>query len=341
MSVARYMALCLGHPVHGYYRQPHSIGAAGDFITAPEISQIFGELIGLWAAVVWQQMGKPDRVQLVELGPGRGTLMHDALRAARLMPAFRAALQVGLVEFSGPMRQAQDEQLRGAGVVIHWADTAQELLADVAADVPVILIANEFLDALPIEQAIKAGGSWQRRAVGVGDDGYLVFTTDGVINPPAAYDNVTSDGAIAEWRPDVRPLLATLAQRRDRLAALFIDYGHERTLTGDTLQSVGLHQATDVLAAPGEHDLTAQVDFAALAQDGESIDCVVDGPVTQATFLGALGAVERGSRLMSQNPAQAGSIEAGLARLMAAPGMGSRFKVLGLRTAGLPPLPGL
>jgi NADH dehydrogenase [ubiquinone] 1 alpha subcomplex assembly factor 7 len=318
ISVSDYIQACLHDPAHGYYRVRHAIGRQGDFITAPEISQIFGELIGLWCAVVWQQMGEPSAVRLIELGPGRGTLMRDALRAARAAE--------------------QRATLAGEPVPISWR---RELGTQDAA-LPAIVIANEFLDALPLAQFVWRAGRWHERCVGLDTAGRLAFVVGGEVPPPAGIANAHEDGWIFESRA---PAFADLAQQLAGLgptsAALFIDYGHAHSALGDTLQAVREHRYEDPLAAPGEADLTAQVDFSAFAaaMRGQGLDC--DGPVPQAAFLGQLGISERAARLMGSNPAKAGGIETAVARLMAPSGMGSRFKAIGVRSPGLALLPAL
>jgi SAM-dependent MidA family methyltransferase len=340
IGVAAFMQACLGDPEHGYYRSRDAIGRAGDFITAPEISQAFGELIGLWCAVVWQQMGAPSGLRLVELGPGRGTLMHDALRAARAAPAFRAALDVHLVETNAGLAAQQRDVLQGAGVPVTWsADPAR-----LAPGTPTIVIANEFLDTLPVAQRVLRGGRWRTRLVGLDGDGRLAFV-DGADDPapplPPALDGKAREGDTLETRDDeLAGLAATLASLGAPLAALFIDYGHTTPAFGDTLQAVRRHRYDDPLAAPGEADLTAQVDFAAAAAAMQRCGLAVDGPTTQAQLLGALGIAERASRLMGANPAKAARIEADIARLMAPGGMGTRFHALGVRSLDLATLPG-
>jgi SAM-dependent MidA family methyltransferase len=318
MTVADYMHACLFDAEHGYYVTQPAIGRAGDFVTAPEISQVFGELIGLWCAVVWQTMGSPERVCLVELGPGRGTLMRDALRAARLLSPFCAALDVHLVETSGHLREVQRATLADAATSIGWHTD----LATVPAG-PTILVGNEFLDTFPVTQMV---GDRIRR-VGIDANGRLVFDlASGPIREHQNHAQLTDAlGARATASP---------------LAGLFFDYGHVETAAGDTLQAVRAHQAEHPLCSPGEADLTVQVDFAAFAADARGHGLTVDGPISQGEFLGRLGIVERASRLMSANPAKAGEIELAVARLIAPHGMGSRFKAIAVRSATLPPLPG-
>ena len=360
LPVDAYMRTCLAHPEHGYWRSAESIGTGGDFITAPEISQVFGELIGVWCAVVWQSMGSPAPMRLVELGPGRGTLMRDALRAARSVPPFLAAATVHLIETSAPLRaiqqrtlgsnpvvslsnhgdapaavlrQAQDEGGMRRPVPIEWHEAIGEV-----PEGPAIVIANEFLDALPIRQLVFADGAWHERVVDVDASGALQFA----VGPRAAggtEELATSPrpGAIVELRAGEDELLAQLAGRGSPLVALFIDYGPALPATGDTLQAVRRHAWVDPLSRPGRTDLTAHVQFARLAGKARAAGLVADGPVTQAQFLGRLGVAERAARLMAANPTQAGDIEAGVQRLISPTGMGELFKVMAVRSQSLLP----
>jgi NADH dehydrogenase [ubiquinone] 1 alpha subcomplex assembly factor 7 len=330
ISVADYMRLCLGHPQHGYYVTRDPFGTQGDFITAPEVSQMFGELIGAWAAAVWQQMGAPREVSLVELGPGRGTLMADALRAAKAMPEFADALSVHLVETSPVLREAQQAKL-GA---LNWHVQIEDV-----PEGPCIAIANEFVDALPVDQLVKDRDGWHMRMVGVVDD-RLAF----VVSPdtlPGRTEIEAPSGAILETRHD-RPV-AFLARRiaGHGGAALVIDYGHAATGFGDTLQAVRGHRYADPLADPGESDLTTQVDFAALARTVWREGARAYGPITQGDFLRRLGIEQRAARLKANaTPQQAADIDSALARLTAADQMGDLFKVLAIADPKLGALPG-
>lgn len=347
LSVADYMQACLYDPEHGYYIGKPAIGAGGDFVTAPEISQVFGELIGLWAAVVWKAMGSPSPFALVELGPGRGTMLRDALRAARVVPGLLEAARVVLCDSSKVLRARQAEALDGAAPHIRWLETWDEAGARSLACASAIVLGNEFLDtASSVVQYVKAEGGWRFRCVGLDASDELTFVLADV---PAAHASAAErlglrfpdapEGSVLEeaTRLDLAPILAF-----DQVAALMIDYGHIATGLGDTLQAVRGQRFEHPLASPGEADLTTQVDFEHLAASFSSAQdrLAVEGPVTQAAFLGALGILERASRLMSANPARAAEIEAGVARLLAPVGMGSRFKAIGLRTPGIGPLPG-
>jgi SAM-dependent MidA family methyltransferase len=336
MPVDAFMQACAGHPLYGYYQKLYSIGAAGDFVTAPEISQVFSELIGLWCAVTWEAMGKPEPLRLVELGPGRGTLMRDALRAARMVPGFLTALSVHLVEVSDALRRVQCETLgrREAGHAppVSWHEIMEEVPAGAA-----IAIANEFLDALPIRQLVNDGRSWRERVVALGTDGRLQFAAGEAVELTSAAP--PPQGAILELRPGEGNVLAALADRTGPCVALFIDYGPADAAYGDTLQAVRAHTYIHPLAAPGAADLTAHVQFGPLAAKARALGLAADGPMTQAEFLGRLGAVERAARLMAANPLRAGEIEAATQRLLSPSGMGQLFKAMVVRSAGVPAPP--
>lgn len=343
ISVAAYMQACLQDAEHGYYRGKAAIGRSGDFITAPEVSQVFGELIGLWCAVVWQQMGEPGAFDLIELGPGRGTLMADALRATRIVKGFRDAAHVTLVETNPVLRLAQADALHQQSVTPTWTDT----LAGPTR--PAIVVGNEFLDTAAISQHVLTEDGWRERVVTVDDAGHLQFSlrtgaapangpNSMARNAEGAWSDPAPLGAIVEARVD--PLPDWLTATRDApLAALLIDYGHTEPQLGETLQAVRAHAFEHPLTSPGEADLSCQVDFSAVAEAIRPA-LAIDGPTTQAEFLGGLGIVQRASRLMAANPTRSNAIEIGIARLMNPQGMGGRFKVLGARSHGLPPLPG-
>lgn len=343
ISVSDYMRACLGDDEYGYYRRQQAIGAAGDFVTAPEISQVFGELIGLWCAVVWQETGSPSRLNLVELGPGRGTLMRDALRATRVVPGFREALAVHLVDSNETLRKLQQAALADAGVPIDFhLDMSSISQID---EGPTIVLANEFLDALPVEQVVFANGHWRARTVTFDEaDDHLCFApemTNEVAPASVPKDIAAREGDVLETcTSHARCVDILRARAHAPLAALFIDYGHSATGLGDTLQGVAGQAYVSPFHAPGETDLSTQVDFQHFGETCRNGGLAVDGPVPQAEFLGRLGIVERASRLMSANPARAAEIEAGVARLIAPSGMGSRFLALGVRSKGVAPLPG-
>ena len=335
MPLEHFMALALGDPRHGYYMTRDPFGAAGDFITAPEISQMFGELIGLWAAESWMQMGSPARLQLIELGPGRGTLMADALRAAHVAPRFREALEVHLVETSPVLAAAQRERLASSGLPATW----HAHLSDVPEG-PSIIIANEFFDALPVRQYQRTPEGWRERLVGLDAQGALAFGLAPSIEPAIQVE--AQPGAVLEVGAVGHRIMLDLAARLARFggAALAIDYGHGESRIGETLQALQAHRAVDPLAEPGEADLTTHVDFAALARAARAGGACAFGPIGQGEFLQRLGIVARAEALKrNAAPAQVAAIDAALHRLTATapeagagpkavPGMGALFKVL-------------
>ena len=341
ISVGQYMTLCLAHPVHGYYVSRDPFGAAGDFITAPEISQMFGELIGLWAAAVWRQMGAPDELALVELGPGRGTLMADALRAAKVMPGFLSALEVHLVETSPALQRRQQETLAGIGLPLFWHRDFAEV-----PEHALIAIANEFVDALPVEQAVRGPNGWHQRMVGLDDEGRLAIALSpdrmraaDLVIPPGV--RAAAVGSVFEHRSD-RPIVELAERIVDHGgAALVIDYGHAESAIGETLQAVGHHTFARPLERPGEVDLTAHVDFAAFATAARQAGATTYGPVPQGLFLARLGLFQRTDRLARmQPPAKAAALIEATRRLAEPHRMGRLFKALVLTAAACPTPPG-
>ncbi len=336
ISIARFMQLAVADPLHGYWQRAATIGTAGDFITAPEISQVFGELLGLWCAVTWQQMGAPSPVNLVELGPGKGTLMRDVLRTvSRAMPQFASAAAVQLVETSEPMRKAQGQALSGMTVQApQWHRDVSSLPPG-----PALFLANEFLDALPIRQLVSDGSTWRERVVDTDPNDRLTFAVGA---PVEAHVKPGPEGEILEIleiREGEAQLLSAMAERKAPLVALFIDYGTADEARGDTLQAMRRHAYVDPLDDPGSADLTAHVHFAPLERKAADLGFATESPMTQAEFLGALGLAQRASRLMAANPAQAADIELAAQRLVAPTGMGSLFKVLCIRSPSLPKPP--
>jgi NADH dehydrogenase [ubiquinone] 1 alpha subcomplex assembly factor 7 len=343
MSVAQYMTLCLTHPRHGYYTTRNPLGAGGDFITAPEISQMFGELIGLWAAAAWRALGSPERVRLVELGPGRGTMMLDAMRAAKVMPEFHSALGLHMVEISPVLERVQRQALAAAGVSAAWHHAIEEV-----PEGPAIIIANEFFDSLPVHQAVMCADGWHERVIKIGEDAKFHFSIDR--DPIPLFDEFLPSslgaariGEIFEWRAD-----KTAIELGRRLASwggavLILDYGHIESGLGDTLQGVSRHGYADPLAAPGLVDLTAHVDFQALAQAAQGVGAQVLGPVTQAEFLRRLGIEQRAAALRASAPEKyAAAIGAELHRLTdeERTGMGGLIKAMALTSPNLESLPG-
>lgn len=338
ISVERYMALCLAHPVHGYYMSQQPFGARGDFTTAPEISQMFGEMLGLWAVSLWHQMGRPTPLQLVEIGPGRGTLMADMLRAGRAMPGFIDAAAVTLVETSPALVQVQRATLRAHAV------TWRREVSDVPPG-PAIIIANELFDALPIRQYVHAGGAWRERQVGLGPEGLLFGLSEpvGDVANPAIAGKPPFDGAVRELSPAATVLIGSIAQRiaSQGGALLAIDYGYATPDYGDSLQAMKAHAFVDPLHEPGLADITAHVDFSALATAAQRAGAVVHPLLTQRALLQRLGIEARAAALQHANPARAGDVAAALARLTgAAEGqMGTLFKALCISAALSAPPP--
>ncbi|MGA2044874.1 MAG: SAM-dependent methyltransferase [Roseiarcus sp.] len=338
ISLERYMALALTHPTHGYYMKRDPFGAEGDFTTAPEISQMFGELLGLWAAEVWAAMGSPNPLRLIELGPGRGTLMSDALRAARVAPEFRAALDVCLVEASPTLAAVQHDTLLTAGAPVSWVDQFEA-----APEGPAIMIANEFLDALPIRQYVAGARGWCERLIGLDAGGGLVF---GLAPEPERFIKAEGkEGDVLEIGAAAHRLMFAVGARvaRHGGVALFIDYGHVATGFGDTLQALRAHRMVDPLADPGEADVTAHVDFAAMARSARAAGAAVYGPIEQGDFLTALGIDQRAHALTSRaGPAQAADLESARLRLTGrgAGAMGALFKAMVVAHRQLPTPPG-
>jgi NADH dehydrogenase [ubiquinone] 1 alpha subcomplex assembly factor 7 len=344
LTVADYMAEALGHPRFGYYATRDPLGVGGDFVTAPEISQMFGELIGLWCAVVWQAMGRPRPFRWIELGPGRGTLMADALRAGRAVPGFGEAATLHLVETSPVLRRVQAETLAGASPPrppLWHADLSG------VPEGPMILMANEFLDALPIRQFERTADGWHERLVAANERGDgLVFALSPPIPRPPLLSPAVVDapvGAIAEVSPAVIGVIDAIGRRLAGAggAALIVDYGHPRSAAGDTLQALRDHAYHDPLVDPGLADLTAHVDFEAVLRAAAEAGARPFGPLHQGLFLDRLGLNARAKALLARaTPAQAEAIRTAHHRLTAADQMGTLFKVVSLQHPGLPPPPG-
>ncbi len=333
MSVAQFMAIALMDPKDGYYATRDPFGEAGDFITAPEVSQMFGELIGLWLVQVWVDQGRPKNPRLVELGPGRGTLMADILRVARRAAGFLEELDVVLIEASPVLRAVQERTIAGSGATVRWQ--AQFTGLD---ERPLLLVANEFFDALPLRQYVRTDRGWCERMVTT-EGNELRFVLAPVPTPPSAIPmglERVPEGGVYETSPAALALaedVAAIIARRGG-AALLVDYGYQaHSGFGETLQAVGGHHFAEVLARPGGHDLSAHVDFAALAAAGRTGGAAVAGPLTQGAFLAGLGLAERAGRLARANPTAAQDIAAAVERLTGPAQMGTLFKAL----AFLPP----
>jgi len=341
IPVSRYMALCLSDPRHGYYTTRDPLGAAGDFTTAPEISQMFGELIGLWCAEVWRAMGAPRLFCLAELGPGRGTLMKDLLRAAKVVPDFARAAEIHLIETSPVLTERQKHTLAETGARIHWHANADSL-----PEGPLIAVANEFVDALPIDQFVKTKEGWRERRVGIAG-GKLAFGLDQAIVPgiaeslPPRLRKAFADSVLE--RRDLAPLRG-LARRVVKFggAALIVDYGHRRTTLAHTLQAVRAHEFADPLELPGEADLTSLVDFEALANTVGALGAKPCGPIAQGVFLRRLGIEPRAQRLkQNADPKTRADIDAALHRLVGEQPrqMGELFKAFAFTHPELPAPP--
>jgi NADH dehydrogenase [ubiquinone] 1 alpha subcomplex assembly factor 7 len=343
MPVWRYMELCLLHPQYGYYIARDPLGREGDFTTAPEVSQMFGELLGLWAASVWKAIGSPTLLRLIELGPGRGTMMADALRALRVLPPLYQALNVHMVEINPVLREKQRTTLSGVRTIA-WHDHIDEV-----PDGPCIIFANEYFDALPVHQMVKRETGWHERVVDLDENGTLIFGVESdptprfeVLLPPLV--RAAPVGAVFEWRPDTEIMKLARRVRDQDGAALIVDYGHMRSDAGDTFQAIARHSYTDPLKAPGQADLTAHVDFHAMARAAEDLGARVHGPVTQGEFLKQLGIETRAVSLMSKASHEVSEdIARALKRLIGGgrDGMGSMFKVLGISHPNLTVLAGL
>ena len=341
ISIAEFMTIALHDPAAGYYATRDPFGAAGDFITAPEISQVFGEFLGLWCVQVWHDQGRPGQKRLVELGPGRGTLMADALRAARVAPEFLEDLEIALVEASPALRTIQQERLKEFPGAICWVSQFDESLADRT----LFVLANEFFDALPVRQYVRTARGWCERMVSLDPHGGLSF----VLSPVATPEGVVPDdrgGAPEGGVYEVSRTGQLLAEDIGRAVnaqgggALIVDYGYDRPDFGETLQAVADHSFTGILEDPGESDLSAHADFLSLAAGARRGGAETHGPVTQGEFLENIGIVQRIERLAAANPASAEALAAALDRLISPEQMGTLFKALAIMPSGAPKPPG-
>ena len=344
IPVSEYMALCLSDPQDGYYMTREPFGRGGDFITAPEISQMFGELIGVWLASAWRALGSPADALIVEIGPGRGTLTKDIVRTlAKIEPDLAASARFTLVETSERLSQGQARTLEGSAGRFEWHRDISDLPRQ-----PLLIVGNELFDALQLRQYVRTEKGWRERVVGLNDDDDLVFFAGaGSVDPTLLPDDAANapTGAIVELAPARSALVQKIAERiaADGGAGLFIDYGYLHPAVGDTLQAVRRHAPEDVLASPGEADLTAHVDFAALASVAHA--CGLDPhAITQGEFLLAMGLLERAGQLgASADDAVRERISGEVERLAGPDAMGDLFKVLAVlpRGVGVPPFPSL
>ncbi len=344
LTVAEYMTLCLLDPIDGFYPTRDPLGSEGDFITAPEISQMFGEVLGLFVLQTWIDMGKPKQVFLVELGPGRGVMMSDMLRAACLDPAFKSAVKIILVEASAALEAVQGQTLGAFGLPVDWVKT----LDDVPHG-PSIIVGNEFLDCLPVRQFIQrdpfAGlKGWHERYVGLDDNDEFRYeigpepASDTAVSfIPAAQDTAKLDDLI-ESCPSAHQIIETLTQRFDKHLgrAIFIDYGPETTEFGDTVQALKRHKKIGVFDLPGESDLTARVDFQSIRELAEKQGLSAYGPVEQRELLSKLGIEMRAVALARAKPDSKPVIARQLNRLTDENEMGQLFKALTIQSPALP-----
>jgi SAM-dependent MidA family methyltransferase len=364
IGVPEFFTRCLHDPRDGYYATRPDLGAAGDFVTAPLVSQMFGELIGLWVLETWTRMGRPAPFRLIEMGPGDGTLMSDLLRAGRLAPDFLAAAEVWLVEVSEPLKAKQAARL-GEGP--RWVSR----LDDIPGGAPIILVANELLDCLPARQFIRTQTGWAERVIGLGADGALAFGMRSLGKSPlpldgggagvgvtAAFDDarrrqavaaepppipnpspIEGEGSIWESSPAQAALASDIAHRlvTDRGAALLIDYGRAKVEPGDTLQAVRNHQKVDPLETAGLADLTVWADFPSVVAAAREAGAKAGPILTQSAFLVALGIVQRAEALAARQPDRADQIGRQLDRLIGEAQMGELFKVACLCAPDLSP----
>ena len=334
MSIATYMGLCLTHPSKGYYKNADPLGAGGDFITAPEISQMFGELIGFFCVSLWQQMGSPRDFTLLELGPGRGTLMADMLRVACRAEGFRDGLDLRLFETNPALIAEQNTRLEAYGA--KWVDSF-----DKVGPGPLLVVANEFFDALPIRQFVRMDNGWHERMVGL-SEGRRSFGLNPTPIPAEAMPAAVADAEpnsvleVGIASGEVMKRLTAVVARQGG-AILAVDYGYARTQTGETLQGVHRHGYADVLEAPGETDLSAHVDFEALGTIAAQAGLTVQPLATQGQFLTRLGIAQRAKTLGAANPSLAADIEAAKNRLIGPDQMGELFKVFCAASPGLMP----
>jgi NADH dehydrogenase [ubiquinone] 1 alpha subcomplex assembly factor 7 len=341
ITVAEFMAEALGHPEHGYYKRADPFGLAGDFVTSPEISQMFGELLGAWCADTWRKMGSPPSVRLIEYGPGRGTLMADALRATRRVSGFLSAVEPHLIETSPLLRGLQAEAIRATGLGLappRWHDGLATI-----PDGPLILVTNELFDALPIHQFQSRGGRWHERVVALDRSGEGLAFALRAPGPQLALVRhnaaLLPEGTIAEVCPAGIAIAAELARRiaAHGGAALIVDYGHDGGGTGDSLRAVRKHGKHDPLDEPGSADLSAHVDFGLLGEAARQAGARTHGPVSQNLLLERLGIRLRADALLrNATPRQADDIRASLERLLHLEQMGTLFKAMAVAAPNLP-----
>ena len=337
MSLSTYMSMALTHPKLGYYKKADPLGEAGDFITAPEISQMFGEMIGVWVAQTWELLGNPKSFSLVELGPGRGTLMADCLRVLNQVPGILDAVSINLIETNPVLIEKQRTNLNGCKVV--WRAEIDQLSAETG---PLIIIANEFFDALPIKQFQRADGKWHERLVGL-KEGNRAWGLSPTPLPDEAFPAELKPQENAIWETNfiaqqvIKDIIELINNSGGAL--LTIDYGYGKSQTGETLQALKAHQHVDPLTEPGNADLTAHVDFAALSEVAKKSGAKACHLMNQADFLKAMGIEPRAHNLASASPEAAPKIVSDLARLIDNDQMGDLFKAWCTYSAPTPPYP--
>jgi SAM-dependent MidA family methyltransferase len=340
ISLADYMAICLFDPEDGYYTTREPFGAKGDFVTAPEVSQMFGELVAVWLVEAWQASNKPLPATIAEIGPGRGTLIKDMVRTiGRIAPELAAAADFALIEASPRLTAVQKEALQGSGPTFTW-----HLTLDTLPGGPLFIVGNEIFDALPFRQFVKHDGKWLERAVGLDNDDAFQFgigtaSLAASALPPKA--KTAPDGSIFEIAPAREAMMSAIAERiaKHGGAGVFFDYGHLEPGIGDTFQAIRKHRSESIFDNPGEADLTSHVDFSALAAVARSHG-LESLTATQADFLLGMGLLERAGRLgQSGGAATREKIAADAERLAGPDQMGELFKVLAILPSGiaLPP----
>ncbi len=339
ITIATFMAEALGNAKYGYYMKKDPFGQKGDFTTAPEISQMFGEMIGLWHGINWLNMGSPDKTHLIEIGPGRGTLMQDVLRTMKVIPGLMDAIEVHLVEMSPALKTIQAEKLKGYKAPI-WHNRISDALANARGE-PVLIIANEFFDALPVRQFQKTDNGWHERLLCLNKKDEFVIQLAPAPSPeqiiPSALHRA-DEGSIVGICTVGENILAEIAEHIQQFcgAALIIDYGHDTHGTGDTLQAVQNHDYADILSNPGDVDLTTHVDFLRLKEIALASETRTYGPKGQGEFLKSLGIEERTKVLLAKaSEKQRTDIQAAFHRLTDDSEMGSLFKVLALTDKSL------
>lgn len=328
LPLAEYMHWCMADPKDGYYANQEAIGAKGDFITAPEISQMFGEMIGIWAVETWEALGKPSRFNLAELGPGKGTLMQDLLRIGNAVPDFLKAAHIHMIETSEKLIETQKATL-SAYENVSWHKSIKDI-----TNQPTLIIANEFLDVLPVRQYVKTGNEWREHAINVDENDNLVWTLGtGLLDAESLPENADKepDGAVFEISTIREAFIVNTSEllKENSGAALFIDYGHSKTNFGDTVQAMRAHGFADILEEPGLADLTAHVDFDALSKTAVTAGMNVKPIIPQGEFLLSKGLIERAGQLgREQSPEIQEQLTQQAERLALPDEMGNLFKVL-------------